>query len=416
MEGRFVKNGFSLSLIYSYLIVVLYLLSSIYLQPLYGQNQRSPDDAPPLSDNFFQYLKDHLNAPETEFFAPHYYSDLDDEDRQKEDKDDQQEDEDHEAEQYAEEDILNILDDLDFYDYSHHQRIYTPSQTEDAQEDQRKDLLPRYSFLKKGTTLFEKQTDRPYQLQRDLYTKTLNISYGSDKSWVLNNDGEKKYWVYIEDVVNIENEYRLRPRHIGSQDFHPEKTNYRSLDDKLQLRHEFKFGVHLLSSRSIRSTFNPDLSLPSGNMVDYTIYPLWHIPLNLGWTARFEGTTSSEQLEGRTDQVSWLALSTGPKIRYEYSTKENYRIDLTAEVTQGFIFNGLYNQEGFEGDFLRFTAELRVHWQTRIGEVFLSGGWISERQNIDRQENLPMAAPGEGRTSSGFLSGIGLSFQTELGL
>lgn len=312
------------------------------------------------------------------------------------------------------EDIFERLDELDKFDRKLHQDIPEPITETPPRKSPPPGIDPRYGYLKKGQVITHGETNKRLQLPRDLFARVILTDYDSDKLWILNHDGQPTYWVYALDVVDVTPELTLTPQ-VPTREVFPEATRFHTTDDLFTLKHEFTYGIHSLSSSTVKSTFNPDIPNATGDIFDYTLYALWNIPFNLGWTFRYEGV-SSEMDQAGGDSLSWQSFSTGPKITYELWKGERHSIEAGAEITQGFIVSGFFNEEGFEGDFLRAGLEGRFLRQYSWGHLFLSIRWINERVSIDREFFEPLAAPDLGRTSSGFVGAIGVNFNTEFSL
>ncbi len=307
----------------------------------------------------------------------------------------------------SEEEFFQRLDHLDVLDRAFHTHRPHPPEMTPSRREPPLNIDPFYVLLKSGTHLYAEGSageEKAYQLNRDLFTRAILTDYGSHQAWLVDNNNRRRYWVYVSDIIDVNPELTLTPQ-VATSEFFPPPTSYHTDDKSLQLRHELSFGILSSTATPLRETFNPETSEASGSGVNYTLSALWDFPLQFGWSFVYE--------QMKNEELSWTSIATGPKISYQAWSGTRHSFEISGELLQGAIMSGTYAlEEGFEGDFLRFGLEGRLIRSYSWGEIFVSGKWLRERMSIDRQAFDTFSSPDVGRTNTGVMGVIGLSFET----
>lgn len=252
----------------------------------------------------------------------------------------------------------------------------------------------RTAFLKKGTTVYGIEDNKPFKTSRDLYLKSFRVADEHEFHYLRNRNNSSTFKVHADNITLIEDTIALYEPPTKYTPAPPNmiRTEY---DKKLKLVPEAAFYIGVVQGSYIRDLFN-DSKARSGNMNQYGFHYFteWKLPVKVGAAVHYE--RSSYGLT-RGGNAFYEALSFGPQFRTEdfdlfetnWRLTTQIRVSPFAKIRSESVAGNVAFK--FNSTDLMTTAE--HPWSNRWGQFVVGGFHQMQWLNMkDQPRNVSVSS------------------------
>ncbi len=265
------------------------------------------------------------------------------------------------------------------------------------------------AFLKKGTTIYRIEDNKPMVTSKDIYLKAFRVSDEHQFHYLQNNDQTCTYKVHADKLTSIAETTFLYEPPVTYTPANPNmiRTEY---DKKLHLVPEAAFYVGIVQGSYIRDLFN-DKNARSGNMNQYGLHYFtnWKLPVKVGAAVHYERSSYSLTRGGN---AFYEALSFGPQFRTKDFDLFETNWRLTTQIRVSPFAKIRSETVGGNVNFRFNSTDLMTSaehpWENRWGQFVIGGFHQMQWLNMkDQPQNVSVSASNQINQSFGlFLSQV----------
>lgn len=239
--------------------------------------------------------------------------------------------------------------------------------------------VPFTAQLKKGSILRNLDTGKPFRLKKPLVVKAEQVVLGSNRVFILNKSGEKRYETQAVNAVNIEETVRLNPD-INPLIVYTDKPKFGSIDQELKFSHFFSYHIESIRSDYYATIFRGERQSATGNILEAKSYFLTdRFPIHIGFNVNAHfGFWEDPEL----GTVTWRGLFIGPSVMRSFWQKPDGRWNFHLSA-----FKSVYHESEKAPDkhmysTLGLQSEIEKEFDTSYGPVTLGLSYRWSRSSI----------------------------------
>ena len=188
---------------------------------------------------------------------------------------------------------------------------------------------PFTAQLKKGAVLIDIKTKKQVRIYRPVIVKARETSVGSQISYILDKEGNKRYTTRTSNAINIEQEIQLEST-VNPLIVYTDQPNYHTIDKDLKFETFISMQMASQSTDYYASIYRGEKK--SANETSFmmkTLMDIDSLPINFGLAAKYDMGYWEDEISGT---VTWNAISIGPAFQYTFWEKKEGRWNLHLSV------------------------------------------------------------------------------------
>ncbi|EQC45804.1 hypothetical protein M899_1358 [Bacteriovorax sp. BSW11_IV] len=279
-------------------------------------------------------------------------------------------------------------------------------------EDAQKSIKPYQAVIRKNSRLQRISDDNVFTIQKAVYVKAILSGPESPYSYILDANGDKKYFTLTSNLNSIEEVIKLKPENRYTIDHSKNKapiaSNYFfNTDHHVQVSFENKdIGYFANNISNLQDTSVNARTLKYKTYVDTTI------PLKIGATIAIQGNEFNE-----TD-ASWNSLFYGITAKLPFEINNKWTLTPSIEAGRS-LYDSLQIKSSSETSTYDlsttfWTLELDAEYRSSYGIFFAGLNYTNYRSSVKNFDDMDLNFDSQktSNTSTGIV--FGYKFELEI--